>query len=277
VDANFLNTIIAEKQRELAAQTAETPLATVKQRAASAPAPRSFAGALRSAEFPAIIAEIKRASPSKGPIRPGLDPVATAIGYAKAGASCLSVLTDEKFFQGKLSFLSDIRAELPQVPLLRKDFIIDPYQVWQSRAAGADALLLIVAALPDESLAALTIEAREADLGILMEVHTAEELRRAELAAQSIADSAERILLGVNNRDLKTFRVDMSVTEQLAQERLALPALQKMLLVAESGIRTGADVKTMAAAGAQAFLIGESLVAEGDPGTNLQNLIREAQ
>ena len=277
VEANFLNTIIEQKQREVAAESALVSLETMKERARSAAPPRSFNGALRSTEFPAIIAEIKRASPSKGPIRPDLDPVATAVGYAKAGAACLSVLTDEKFFQGKLSFLADIRAKLPRIPLLRKDFIIDPYQVWQTRASGADALLLIVAALSDEALAALTIEATEANLSILMEVHTAEEVRRAELAIMEIEDSEQRILLGVNNRDLKTFEIDMSTTKRLIEEKQLLPALKTMMIVAESGIQTADDIHSMAAAGAHAFLVGESLVSKGDPGVNLENLIREAQ
>jgi indole-3-glycerol phosphate synthase len=208
----------------------------------------------------ALIAEVKKASPSAGLIRPDFDPVQIAKDYAAAGASCLSVLTDEKFFQGSLQYLKQIRQAV-SLPLLRKDFIIDERQILEAIQWGADAVLLIVAILEDEPLLRFQALAKAAGLAVLVEVHDEQELERA------LACGSE--LVGVNNRDLKTFKVDLATTEKLAArlQRVSSPPL----LVAESGIHTREDVKRLAACGARAILVGESLMRHA----NLQAKVRE--
>ncbi len=202
----------------------------------------------------ALIAEVKKASPSKGVICPDFDPVRIAREYERAGASCLSILTDENFFQGSLSYLRAIRDSV-SLPLLRKDFIIDPRQILEAVEWGADAILLIVAILTDAQLREYQELAAVAGLAALVEVHDAAELDRA------LASGAR--LIGVNNRDLRTFQVDLATTERLARQLGAGP-LQERLLVAESGIFTRADVLRLEACGARAILVGESLVNERD-------------
>jgi indole-3-glycerol phosphate synthase len=225
--------------------------------------PRGFRSALVSHEGTAVIAEIKRRSPSKGLIRADFDPVAIARSYQRAGAACLSVLTDERFFGGALGDLALVR-DAVELPLLRKDFVIDPIQIDEARVAGADAVLLIVAALDDASLARLHDHARGLGLDVLVEVHDEAELERA-LAAGSD-------LIGVNNRDLRTFEVDLATTERIA----ARLGESEVVLVAESGIAKVEDVERLARAGAAAFLVGESLMRQPDPGQALEELRRRS-
>ncbi len=221
---------------------------------------RSFANALREAPEPRIIAELKRRSPSRGEIRPDFEPVGCARAYAEGGAAALSVLTDERFFGGHLSYLEKVRAA-EDLPLLRKDFVIDPWQIEESRLAGADAVLLIAAALAPKELRALLECASGQDLEALVEVHD-----EAELAT---ACDAGALLIGINNRDLRSFTTDLAVTERLAPR---VPA--GMLVVAESGIFSHGDLVRLGRAGAQAFLVGESLMRQPDLAGALRTLRR---
>jgi indole-3-glycerol phosphate synthase len=213
-----------------------------------------------------LIAEVKKASPSAGVICKDFDPVRIAKEYEAAGASCLSVLTDEKFFQGSLDHLRQIRAAV-KLPLLRKDFIIDERQILEAIEWGADAILLIVAILTDEQLEKFHSLAAEAGLAILVEVHDEEELNRAMKISPQ--------LIGVNNRDLKTFKVDLTTTERLAAKLFSPPATRhSSLLVAESGIHTRADVERLKKCGAEAILVGESLVKQGNIGAKVRELFK---
>jgi len=221
---------------------------------------RGFRSALdRGPDRLGVIAEVKKASPSAGVIDPDFDPVRQAKRYIDGGASCISVLTDGPFFQGSLAHLAKI-SEFSETPLLRKDFIIHPVQIHEAVVAGADAVLLIVAALDDESLKRLYHEARDFQLDVLVEVHN---LREMERALDLDAD-----LVGINNRNLKTFVTDLAVTEQLAEE-----APDEVLLVSESGIRTPADASRVLAAGANAVLVGESLMRAENPGAAVHELL----
>jgi len=257
---NILDTIVAQKQREVA-QLPERLIAAGDLRDAMLERGerRDFLAALRNPRVGdvALIAEVKKASPSKGVICANFDPVRIAREYEAAGASCLSVLTDEKFFQGSLDYLRQIRAAV-QLPLLRKDFIIDERQILEAIEWGADAILLIVAILDDARLKRFHDLALEAGLAVLVEVHDEAELERA------LASGAE--LIGVNNRDLKTFQMDLATTERLAAKlHESQPrASTSKLLVAESGIFTRADVVRLKQCGAGAILVGESLVRDGD-------------
>jgi indole-3-glycerol phosphate synthase len=255
---DILRRIIAHKRQEVAARRYEVPLVQVRAYASDAPAPRNFPAELRGGKM-AIIAEIKRASPSEGAIREGeFDPAAIARQYAGAGAAALSVLTDEKFFAGRLEYLSEAR-EACEIPLLRKDFIIDEYQLYEARAAGADAVLLIVAALNRAQLRDLLALTRSLGMAALVESHSEAEL---EVALESGAE-----VLGVNNRDLRTFEVDLSTTERLAE---MIP--DSRVLVAESGVHTREDVQRLANAGADAALVGTALMRAEDPGKALRGL-----
>lgn len=265
----ILDTIVEEKRRELARLpqrpvTAADLQAAVRARGGC----RGFADALRHPPHGslALIAEVKKASPSAGVIRPDFDPVRIAREYEAAGASCLSVLTDEKFFQGSLEYLKQIRQAV-KLPLLRKDFVIDERQILEAVDWGADAILLIVAILSDAQIKHFQELARAAGLAALVEVHDEAELDRA------IAAGAE--LLGVNNRDLKTFKVSLANTERLAERLFAATAnaSQKPLLVAESGIHTRADVERLARCGARAILVGESLMRQADIGAKTRELL----
>ena len=224
-------------------------LAQTEHYASKADAPRDFIGALKR-ETVALIAEVKKASPSQGVLIEDFDPVRLATTYAENGAAAISVLTDEKFFQGHLRYLRAVH-EAVDVPLLRKDFIIDSYQVTEARAACADAVLLIVAALDDAKLADLHAQITEFGMAALVEVHNDDEMERALKLGAS--------LIGINNRDLKTFDVDLNTTA-----RLAAMVPDDVVLVAESGISSGADVAQMGTHGASAVLVGESLVKAGD-------------
>lgn len=237
----ILDRILAKKVEEVTALDA----VSLKRDAFAAPPPRDFAGALHR-ETVALIAEVKHASPSKGVLIDPFDPVALALAYAENGAAAISVLTDREFFQGSLADLRAVRAAV-NVPLLRKDFTIDERQIYEARTAGADAILLIAAALEDARLIDLHAAAVSLGLSALVEVHDESELDRALTIGAR--------LIGVNNRDLKSFREDVTTTERLAAR---VPA--GITLVAESAIRTAADIRRMGAAGASAVLIGEGLV-----------------
>ncbi|MCY4466589.1 MAG: indole-3-glycerol phosphate synthase TrpC [Chloroflexi bacterium] len=253
----ILDRILERKLEELAERRAQVPLPEMRRRAEASDYPaRDFAAALRG-DCIALIAEVKRASPSKGLLTSDFAPVLLAGAYAYNGASAISVLTDEDFFRGSLHYLNAIRAAVAP-PILRKDFIIDPYQVYEGRAAGADAILLIVAALDDAQLRDLHALTRALDMAALVEVHNELEMERAlHLGAT---------LVGINNRDLKTFHVDLHSTA-----RLAKLVGKDALLVAESGIFNRCHVRAMAEAGADAILVGESLITASD----LVSLARE--
>jgi indole-3-glycerol phosphate synthase len=230
----------------------------IERRAAAASPPRGFARTLSRVAGDgqyALIAEMKRRSPSGGEIRPGFDPGAVALDYALAGAACLSVLTDEPYFGGRDADLQAAHIAAP-LPVLRKDFMIDPWQIAESRALGADCILLIVAALDDTALAELAAEAARLGMDALVEVHDEAELDRA------LALDAR--LIGINNRDLKTLRTDLATFERLAPLVPADPPLPERLLVAESGLRENADLRRMALSGARGFLVGESLLRQPD-------------
>ena len=251
----ILDKILATKRDELVHIDRDRVIAAAN----AAPAPRPFRTALRGDSIRAI-AEIKRASPSAGPIRPGADIAHIARDYAAHGASAISVLTDRDYFDGDLAFLARARAAVP-TPLLRKDFVIDAIQIAEARAAGADAVLLIVAALPGAQLGELAAAATSYGLDALVEVHDERELD----AALAIGAT----LIGVNHRDLATFTLDMTLTERIAKR---VPA--DVVLVAESGIRTNEDVRRLADAGAHAILVGESLMRAPSPGAALAELLR---
>ncbi len=258
---SILSEILATKRTEVAFHKERTPLHALQAQLQSAPPPRDFRAALATAQGTALIAEVKKASPSKGVIRADFDAVEIAKVYAESGATCLSVLTDEKYFQGKLEYLHQIR-EVVSLPLLRKDFIVDPWQIPQSRLAGADAILLIVAALCPQDLRGLIKMAAEYDLAALVEVHDADEMHEA------LDAGAE--LIGINNRNLHTFRTSLSVTLDLLP---TLPPNPNRLIVSESGIFTRADVATLEAAGVHAILVGESLMREADIAPKVRELI----
>lgn len=263
---SVLDDILRDKVEEVERRQHATPLAQHKNTVAaqvenSALAPRGFAHALRARQqqaTSAVIAEVKKASPSKGLIRENFAPGAIAASYEAGGATCLSVLTDEKYFQGADSYLLAARAA-SSLPVLRKDFIVNTYQVWETRALGADCLLLIVAALSDTQLADFYGQAREIGLDVLVEVHDAEELDRAK------ALNVE--LLGVNNRNLKTFETTLNTTKELAN---LAPA--DALLVSESGIHTPADIEFLRALNVHCYLIGEAFMRADDPGQALHAL-----
>ena len=251
--SDVLARIIAAKAAHVAARRRERPMSELELAVRSLPPPRGFAHALAAAVGPgrpALIAEIKRASPSKGLIRADVDPASLARAYLAGGATCLSVLTDTPFFQGQDDDLGAARAAVP-LPVLRKDFTIDPYQVLEARALGADCILLIMACLDDGQARELMAAGHGLGLDVLVEVHDAVELERAL--------ALEPRLLGINNRDLKTLLVDLGTTERLGR---LVPAT--VLLVAESGIDGPDDVARMAAAGARALLVGESLMRQAD-------------
>lgn len=259
--SDILNKIIATKREEIVAALAVKPLAVVEAEAAAQPAPRDFVGAIRHKVAhgqAAIIAEIKKASPSKGVIRPDFHPAEIARSYEQHGAACLSVLTDRQYFQGSPECLQDARAACA-LPVLRKDFMVDEWQIYESRAIGADAVLLIAACLDDAQLRDFETIARALDMAVLVEVHDAAEMERA-LRLQTP-------LIGVNNRNLNTFEVNLQTTLELQKE---VPAGR--LLVTESGIATRADVERLRSAGVQAFLVGEAFMRAEEPGLALADL-----
>jgi indole-3-glycerol phosphate synthase len=263
----ILDEIVTYKRiKELPKQRAEREAAQVQAEAALAPPARDFVAALRATERVALIAEIKKASPSKGVLRPQFDPLELATIYAENGAAAISVLTDARYFQGKLTYLSQVRAHLKlfshgsEPALLRKDFIFDPYQVYEARAAGADALLLIAAVLNDREMADLLELTRRLGMTVLIEVHN-----RAELAR--VLPLQPR-LIGVNNRNLRDFSVDLNTCIRLRQQ---VPA--EICFVAESGIHTAADVARLAQEGVDAILVGEALVKAKAVGSKVRELV----
>ncbi|MFL0736916.1 MAG: indole-3-glycerol phosphate synthase TrpC, partial [Prochlorococcus sp.] len=263
---NILEKIVWEKDREVETARQRVSLETLKSQIAELPAPRDFLAALRDASSsPAVIAEVKKASPSKGVIRADFDPVAIASAYAKGGASCLSVLTDKTFFQGGFDVLVEVRQAV-ELPLLCKDFILTPYQLYQARAAGADAALLIVAILTDQDLSYLAKVAASLGLTVLVEVHDAEELDR-------VLSIGEFPLIGVNNRDLTTFETDLGTTEVLAKQFAQRLQHQGALLVSESGLLNRADLSRVEQAGAKAVLVGEALMRQADVCVGLRQLM----
>jgi indole-3-glycerol phosphate synthase len=259
--SDILARILATKAGEIAAAKRTRPLREIETAAQAAAPPREFEGALRAriaAGHPAVIAEIKKASPSRGVLRADFDPPAIAASYAAGGAACLSVLTDRDYFQGAPEYLTAARAAC-QLPVLRKDFIVDPYQIAESRAMAADAILLIVAALDDAQLASLHASARGFGMTALVEVHDAAELERALRLSQP--------LIGINNRNLRTFETSLATTVDLLPR---IPA--GTLVVTESGILAPADVKMLRAHGVHAFLVGEAFMRATDPGQALAAL-----
>ena len=251
--SDVLARICEDKRRHIEAQRRDHPLPELEAAAKSAETPRAFARALRDAaagERYGLIAEIKKASPSKGLIRADFDPAALARAYAAGGASCLSVLTDTPYFQGDDSYLVAARAAV-DIPVLRKDFMLEPYQIVESRCLGADCVLLIMAALEDGQAEELSMSAAELGMDVLAEVHDGAELERALRLPTD--------LIGVNNRNLKTLDVDIAMTETLAR---AVP--DDRVLISESGLYTPADLARMAMAGARCFLVGESLMCQDD-------------
>ena len=259
--STILDTILARKREEVAARRERTSLFELKARAASAPPLRGFADAVAAkiaAGQAAVIAEVKKASPSKGVIRADFDPAAIARSYAAGGAACLSVLTDVDFFQGADEYLVAAR-DACALPVLRKDFIVDAYQLYEARVLGADCVLLIAAALDDVQLAEYAFIADELGMDVLVEVHDLDELERAlPIPAR---------LLGINNRNLKTFEVSLQTTLEL---KVAVPA--DRVLVTESGILARADVALMRDNAIHAFLVGEAFMRQPDPGAALSAL-----
>ena len=257
--ATILDQIVETKRREVAAAKLRLPIEELETQASEAPPARDFRASLEGPGPIQLIAEVKKASPSAGLIRPDFDPIAIARAYQAHGAACLSVLTDVPYFQGHLSYLARVRASVV-IPLLRKDFVIDPYQVVEARMAGADAVLLIAEILDDDQLVSFQALARRWGMASLVEFHDEANLPRV------LASGAD--LVGINNRDLRHFRTDLGLTLRL---RDRIPP--DVVLVAESGIKTRADVERLEAAGVSAILVGESLMRQDDIGLAVERLL----
>lgn len=258
---DILKKILDTKVNEIARRKQNTTVDMLREIAGGVENPRGFAAALQSkvaAKKPAIIAEVKKASPSKGVIRENFDPVAIGQDYAMNGAACLSVLTDKEYFQGSEVYLQMIRERCP-LPVLRKDFMIDPYQVFEARALGADCILLIVAALEDVQMHELANTAKELGMDVLVEVHDADELQRAL--------TLDTPLIGINNRNLRTFETSLQTTLDLKEQ---IP--QDRIVITESGIHTTEDIKLMTDHGIYAFLVGEAFMRAPSPGQKMREL-----
>ena len=271
---NILEEIVWYKAVEIEQMRQKVALPMLMAQATNAPAARDFIGALKtkaeSTGRPGLIAEVKKASPSKGVIQPNFDPVKIAQSYEAGGAACLSVLTDSKFFQGGFENLQLIRAAGVTCPLLCKEFIVEAYQVFKARASGADAILLIAAVLPNSDMEYLIKSARSVGLQCLIEVHTIGELERV-LKIENL----EGCMLGINNRDLQTFKVDLANTETIMSSDAGKEVLRRGLSMAsESGIFVYEDVARVQEAGCNVILVGESLVKQGDPKTGVENLLQ---
>ncbi|MDM5147596.1 indole-3-glycerol phosphate synthase TrpC [Candidatus Persebacteraceae bacterium Df01] len=261
----FLQRIVADKRCEVARRRQNESLITVQQRASAVPPPRDFVAALQSpnSRLP-VIAEIKKKSPSKGLLRADFDPATLASQYEAGGATCLSVLTDTPYFGGKDAHLQQARAAC-MLPILRKDFMLEEWQIYESRALEADAVLLIVAALTPELMHSMAQAAHKLGMAVLTESHTAEELE--------MALTVPNALIGINNRNLHTFEVSLQTSINLLP--LAHATTPRPLTVAESGIASNADIKSLTAAGVDAFLIGETFMRASDPGTALRQLFAD--
>jgi indole-3-glycerol phosphate synthase len=261
---DLLEAIVAATRARVDAAMARQPRSALERRAmARTPAAAAFAARLARSGSINVIAECKRRSPSRGVLRAAYDPVTIATGYEHAGAAAISVLTEPGFFDGSLEHLVAVRQAVG-IPLLRKDFIVDEYQLLEARAAGADAILLIVAALDDRALVALSKSARELDLAALVEVHSSDECRRALDAGAGI--------IGVNNRDLRTLQVDLDASRRITE---LLP--KAVIGISESGLKTPADLQAMKSLGYRAFLMGERFMVEPDPGAALAGLIESLE
>lgn len=257
----FLEDILQSKYAEVVARKEQMPLLELKRSAINAPSIRSFRQSITGDSIK-LVAELKKASPSKGLLCQEFDPVQLARTYEASGAAAVSVLTEQKFFQGSLAYLEQVKRETEKLPVLRKDFIIDRYQLYEARAYGADAVLLIAAALKKTELTSFLKEAAELGLACLVEVHNSTEL---DTALESGAD-----LIGINNRDLKTFKVDLETTFQLIE---SIPS--DKIVVSESGIKSRRDIESLAQAGVNAVLVGEALVSAADPGLKIKELLGE--
>ena len=277
--ADILDLIVKHKRQELAAALAQAPRSQVRRQAHDSPPPRDFFSAVtRPPGSLRVIAEVKRASPSAGVIRADFDPVAIARAYQDAGAAAISCLTDERFFQGSLAYIAAIKQAVP-LPVLRKDFLIDEYQVYQARAAGADAVLLIAECLEEAQLADMLALAGELHMTALVEVHDVESLLRVQpLLAPMPGSGASRgsresvgagRLLGINNRDLRTMQTDLGHTLRMAEM-----VEDRSIVVSESGIRTPADIARLHAAGVDRILVGEHLMRQSDVGAALRTLMQ---
>jgi len=262
--ADLLEAIVAATRGRVEAATVREPRSVLERRAMSrTPDAGAFAERLARSGSINVIAECKRRSPSRGVLRAAYDPVSIATGYERAGAAAISVLTEPGFFDGSLEHLAAVR-RVVRIPLLRKDFIVDEYQLLEARAAGADAILLIVAALDDRTLVTLSKAADQLGLAALVEVHSTDECRRAIDAGAAI--------IGVNNRDLRTLQVDLDASRQVAE---LLP--KSVIGISESGLKTPADLRAMKALGYRAFLMGERFMIEPDPGAALATLIESLE
>ncbi|OUL36429.1 indole-3-glycerol phosphate synthase [Nostoc sp. T09] len=266
---NILEEIVWQKEIEVDQMRERVPLRELQKQALTAPPTRDFVGALRQGKTkPALIAEVKKASPSKGVLRENFDPTAIALSYQQGGASCLSVLTDEKFFQGSFDNLAKVRTVV-DLPLLCKDFIIYPYQMYLARIRGADAVLLIAAILSDQDLQYFVKIANSLNMAALIEVHSLAELDRV-LALDGVT------LVGINNRNLEDFSVDLQTTCQLLAQRGKQLQERNILVVSESGLHKADDLSLVSTAGASAVLIGESLVKQSEPELAIANLFAKS-
>lgn len=267
---SILQEISEYKLQEVAQRVEQLPLAKLQEQVNTAPVSRNFLKALRrNTKQPSLIAEIKKASPSKGIIRADFDPVAIALAYERAGATCLSVLTDHKFFQGSFENLRRIREQV-KLPLLCKEFIVDPYQIYLARANGADAVLLIAAILSNRDITELLQLTRRLGMTALVEVHTIKEIDRL-LAIPQVQ------LIGINNRNLQDFSINLKTTQKLLSRRWGKINCRGITIVSESGLRTADDLKLMAEAGANAMLVGESLIKQPNIEQAVQSLFCSRQ
>ncbi|MEM8612843.1 MAG: indole-3-glycerol phosphate synthase TrpC [Cyanobacteria bacterium P01_H01_bin.105] len=267
---NILEKIVWRKETEVERLREKTPLAELQRQVLTATPPLDFAEALRHGNTnPAVIAEVKKASPSKGVIREDFDPVAISTAYEKGGATCLSVLTDQSFFQGSFDYLAQVRKTV-KLPLLCKEFIIYPYQIYLARIHGADAILLIAAILSDKDLGYFTRIAKALGMTPLVEVHTAEELDR-------VLNIEQVNVLGINNRNLEDFSVSLDTTQDLLTHASTHARAHEFLFISESGINHPDDVNRVKKAGAQAILVGESLMRQPDPGVAIGQLMASVQ
>lgn len=252
---HILAQIVQHKEQEIAQMRQQLTLEDLQRQLKAAPPVRDFLAALQnSSNYPSLIAEVKKASPSKGIIRQDFDPVEIATGYVRGGASCLSVLTDSKFFQGSFENLQKIRPTV-EVPLLCKEFVINPYQIYKARVAGADAVLLIAAILPDQKLQEFLYLIHSLGMNALVEVHTLTELNR-------VLTLSDLRIVGINNRNLETFNVDLATTSQLMQERSQHLTSLGITVVSESGLYSPADLSFVSEAGVRSVLVGESLIKQ---------------